>query len=163
VLLSKLPAHSRIWFFGAQRLLSEIEIQKLEETLKIFVGQWKAHGAQLSADFEILHEAILIVGVDESVAPPTGCSIDKVFQLLKDFHVETGADFFQRTLIWEAFCNSSEIYSIDEAKIALSQGRLKDNTLIVNSLIQSLEAARESIYIPLNASWAAPKLGLKLN
>ncbi|MCL9980432.1 MAG: hypothetical protein NBV77_03205 [Bacteroidia bacterium] len=126
-----------------------------------FVATWTAHGAQLSADFSIQHEAILIVGVDESVAPPTGCSIDKVFQVLKDFQSQTGVDFFQRTLIWEAFCNTTEIYSLDSAKQALQEGRLKNNTLILNPLITHLSQARESMYVPLDESWAAPKLGIQ--
>jgi hypothetical protein len=160
VLLANLPAHSRLWFFGAHRILSEHEIEVLNQAMSAFVSSWKAHGAQLSADYSIQHEAILIVGVDESVAPPTGCSIDKVFQLLKDFQNQTGVDFFQRKLIWEAFCNTTEIYTIDTAKQALESGRLKSNTLILNPLITQLIQARESMYIPLNESWAAPKLGV---
>jgi hypothetical protein len=147
VLLANLPAHSRLWFFGAHRILSEHEIEVLNQAMSAFV-------------YSIQHEAILIVGVDESVAPPTGCSIDKVFQLLKDFQSQTGVDFFQRTLIWEAFCNTTEIYTIDTAKQALESGRLKSNTLILNPLITQLIQARESMYIPLNESWAAPKLGV---
>lgn len=161
MLLANLPAHSRIWFFGAHRILTETEIALLQDAMSSFVASWTAHGAQLSADFSIQHEAILIVGVDESVAPPTGCSIDKVFQVLKDFQSQTGVDFFQRTLIWEAFCNTTEIYSLDSAKQALQEGRLKNNTLILNPLITHLSQARESMYVPLNESWAAPKLGIQ--
>ena len=161
MLLPILPPHSRLWFFGANRILTEQEIETLGQTLSDFVATWKAHGAQLSADFTIQHEAIVIVGVDESVAPPTGCSIDKVFQLLKDFQVQTGVDFFQRTLLWEAFCNTTEIHSLENAKQALSYGKLKHNSLVVNMLIENLKDARESFYIPLNESWAASKLGLK--
>lgn len=161
MLLANLPAHSRIWFFGAHRILNETEIALLQDAMSSFVASWTAHGAQLSADFSIQHEAILIVGVDESVAPPTGCSIDKVFQVLKDFQSQTGVDFFQRTLIWEAFCNTTEIYSLDSAKQALQEGRLKNNTLILNPLITLLNQARESMYVPLNESWAAPKLGIQ--
>lgn len=161
MLLPNLPTHSRIWFFGANRILTEQEIQRLNSAMSSFVASWKAHGAQLSADFSIQHEAILIVGVDESIAPPSGCSIDKVFQLLKDFQLQTGIDFFQRTLIWEAFCNTTEIYTLESAKQALQSSRLKSNTLILNSLINKLDQARESLYVPLNESWAAPKLELK--
>jgi len=161
VLLPNLPPQSRLWFFGANRILTEQEIETLAKSLSDFVATWKAHGAQLSADFTIQHEAIVIVGVDESVAPPTGCSIDKVFQLLKDFQMQTNVDFFQRTLIWEAFCNTTEIYSLETAKQALVNGQLKSNSLIVNMLIERLKDARESFYISLNESWAATKLGLK--
>jgi hypothetical protein len=163
VLLANLPSHSRLWFFGAHRTLSEHEIEILNEAMAAFVASWTAHGAQLSADFTIQHEAMLIVGVDETVAPPTGCSIDKVFQLLKDFQSKTGIDFFQRTLIWEAFCNTSEIYSVESAKQSIESGKLKSNSLIINTLITQLDQARESMYIPLNESWVAPKLGLKSN
>jgi len=90
MIISHLPNQSRTWFFGASRILTPKEIETLREDLHSLVSNWKSHGTRLSAGFEILHESIIIVAVDESIESPSGCSIDKVFGLLKDQDV----DFF---------------------------------------------------------------------
>ena len=76
----KLPDSSRVWLFGAQRILTEIEEISIHRRLLDFIAGWQAHGKDLTADFCIIHRCVLVVVVDESKEAPSGCSIDKVFQ-----------------------------------------------------------------------------------
>jgi len=154
MIIPGLPGNSRVWFFGASELIDESEKEKLKSELDKFVSDWKAHGADLVADYEILHDSILIVAVDESATPPTGCSIDKVFALLKSFET----DWFQRTLIWQPFCNTSKILSLSQAKDGIEMSRLDGETIVVNSMISTLNEAREKLYIPLKDCWAFAKI-----
>lgn len=152
--LERLPDNSRVWFFGSDRLLNDEEKSSLSIELQEFVSSWKAHGAELAASFEILHDCILIVAVDESVTPPTGCSIDKVFKLLE----KQASNWFNRLLIWRAFCNTAKIYTVDELQLALSTGELDRDTIIINSTVRSLTEVRKSLYISINDSWVSSKL-----
>lgn len=152
--LERLPDNSRVWFFGSDRLLNDEEKSSLSIELQEFVSSWKAHGAELVASFEILHDCILIVAVDESVTPPTGCSIDKVFKLLE----KQASNWFNRLLIWRAFCNTAKIYTVDELQLALSTGELDRDTIIINSTVRSLTEVRKSLYISINDSWVYSKL-----
>lgn len=152
--LERLPDNSRVWFFGSDRLLNDEEKSSLSIELQEFVSSWKAHGAELAASFEILHDCILIVAVDESITPPTGCSIDKVFKLLE----KQASNWFNRLLIWRAFCNTAKIYTVDELQLALSTGELDRGTIIINSTVRSLTEVRKSLYISINDSWVSSKL-----
>ena len=152
--LERLPDNSRVWFFGSDRLLNDEEKSSLSVELQEFVSSWKAHGAELAASFEILHDCILIVAVDESVTPPTGCSIDKVFKLLE----KQASNWFNRLLIWRAFCNTAKIYTVDELQLALSTGEVDRDTIIINSTVRSLTEVRKSLYISINDSWVYSKL-----
>jgi hypothetical protein len=152
--LERLPDNSRVWFFGSDRLLNDEEKRSLSIELQEFVSSWKAHGAELAASFEILHDCILIVSVDESVTPPTGCSIDKVFKLLE----KQASNWFNRLLIWRAFCNTAKIYTVDELQLALRTGEVDRDTIIINSTVRSLTEVRKSLYISINDSWVASKL-----
>lgn len=152
--LERLPDNSRVWFFGSDRLLNDEEKSSLSIELQEFVSSWKAHGAELAASFEILHDCILIVAVDESVTPPTGCSIDKVFKLLE----KQASNWFNRLLIWRAFCNTAKIYTVDELQLALSTGELDRDTIIINSTVRSLTEVRKCLYISINDSWVSSKL-----
>jgi hypothetical protein len=152
--LERLPDNSRVWFFGSDRLLNDEEKRSLSIELQEFVSSWKAHGAELAASFEILHDCILIVSVDESVTPPTGCSIDKVFKLLE----KQASNWFNRLLIWRAFCNTAKIYTVDELQLALRTGEVDRDTIIINSTVRSLTEVRKSLYISINDSWVSSKL-----
>ena len=152
--LERLPDNSRVWFFGSDRLLNDEEKSSLSIELQQFLSSWKAHGAELAASFEILHDCILILAVDESVTPPTGCSIDKVFKLLE----KQASNWFNRLLIWRAFCNTAKIYTVDELQLALSTGEVDRDTIIINSTVRSLTEVRKSLYISINDSWVSSKL-----
>jgi len=152
--LERLPDNSRVWFFGSDRLLNDEEKSSLSVELQEFVSSWKAHGEELAASFEILHDCILIVAVDESVTPPTGCSIDKVFKLLE----KQASNWFNRLLIWRAFCNTAKIYTVDELQLALEAGEVDRDPIIINSTVRSLTEVRKSLYISINDSWVSSKL-----
>ena len=152
--LERLPDNSRVWFFGSDQLLNDEEKSSLSIELQEFVSSWKAHGAELAASFEILHDCILIVAVDENITPPTGCSIDKVFKLLE----KQAINWFNRLLIWRAFCNTAKIYTIDELRLALEDGEVDRETLIINPTVPTLKEVKESLYISINDSWVSTKL-----
>jgi hypothetical protein len=152
--LERLPDNSRVWFFGSDRLLNDEEKSSLSIELQEFVSSWKAHGAELAASYEILHDCILIVAVDESVTPPTGCSIDKVFKLLE----KQASNWFNRLLIWRAFCNTAKIYTVDELQLSLEAGEVDRDTIIINSTVRLLTEVRKSLYISINDSWVSSKL-----
>lgn len=154
MIIPNLPNESRVWFFGASRILLLEEVEALTEQLNTLVSSWKSHGASLSAGFEILHESILIVAIDQSVESPSGCSIDKIFGLLKNQPI----DFFQRSLIWRPYCNTTEILTVEKYKNLYTKGELFDDTLVVNSLVDNLHQARENLYIPFSEHWAYKKI-----
>lgn len=154
MIIPHLPDNSRVWFFGSDVLLDAQQIEILSQKLGEFVSDWKAHGTDLRAGYALLHDSILIVAVDQSVAAPSGCSIDKVFKLLNDFPV----DFLQRLMLWQPFCNTSKIFTINEAQKALMSKEIDVHTRVINSLIQTLGEARERLYIPLFESWAYAKI-----
>lgn len=154
MLIPSLPGSSRVWVFAANRLLSESEIHDISFLMRSFTEQWKSHGSELSAGFEIIHESIIIVAVDESKEPPSGCSIDKVFRLLS----QTNIDFFQRMLIWLPFCNSAKIITQEQAISQFKNNELTTESLVVNTLVETLDQARNQLYIPLSESWIAQKL-----
>ena len=154
MILPELPEDSRVWIFGAAQLLEATHLDLLKTQMDKFVSDWSAHGAQLSAGYSILHDSILIVAVDENVAPPTGCSIDKVFKLLGNFPV----DFLQRMLVWQPFCNTSKVFNLAQVKESVQSKILDGETIVINTMVTNLRDVRERLYIPLKDSWAFGKL-----
>ena len=63
---------SRMWFYGLQEPLTDDQVQVLSGLMDDFVGQWKAHGAQLAAAYRIIGNQCLILAVDERQQQATG-------------------------------------------------------------------------------------------
>ncbi len=154
MLIANLPGSSRVWVFAANRLLTESEIHDISFLMRSFTEQWKSHGSELTAGFEIIHESIVIIAVDESKESPSGCSIDKVFRLLS----QTNIDFFQRMLLWIPFCNSSKVITQEQAISQFKIGELTNDSLVINTLVETLDQARNQLYIPISESWINQKL-----
>jgi len=160
--LPHLPDSARIWLFGAHRLMLDREIQSLESDMSQFVAGWQAHGKDLLADFSLLERSILLVAVDETKEPPSGCSIDKVFHLLKTQQEKNELDFFQRTLIWAVVDGDLCIHSQASLLDALRQQTISFETPVVNMLSASLGDFRQGGLLPLSQSWVAKKLQREL-
>ena len=156
--LQGLPDSSRIWLFAADRVLSESESEALQQDLMMFVAEWQAHGADLTAGFELRYGACLVIAVDESQAAPTGCSIDKAFRLLQRFGSEHKMDFFNRLLLHRPLCTSSVIKTVSQAQQALDEKDWAASTLVWNAQLQTLGEYRLNPFLPLKSSWAAAKL-----
>ena len=56
---------SRMWFYGLEQPLTDEQSKVLRGLMDDFVGQWKAHGAQLAAAYSIIGSQCLIIAVDE--------------------------------------------------------------------------------------------------
>ncbi|MFM1792242.1 MAG: hypothetical protein RLZZ252_596 [Bacteroidota bacterium] len=158
MILAALPSTARIWIFQADKVLTEEEETDLLNQLKKFVSGWQAHGVDLVADAEILHSSIVVIGVDESKEPPSGCSIDKAFGLLKAFYQSTGVDFFNRLLLNLSYCNSAKILGQTEIQSLLNRDELSPNALVFNALASTLTELRDSTYLLLKDTWMASKL-----
>lgn len=145
----------RIWIYQADRQLNEAEEELILGKLGEFTAQWRAHGKPLAAKAEICYNRFIIVMVDDSVAPPTGCSIDKSVHLLKAIELETGLQLFDRMQV--AYRNGHDINVVSRAEFEalISSGVVNDNTIVFNNLITSYPELNTNWEIPLRESWHA--------
>jgi hypothetical protein len=157
-LLPQLPNTARVWLFGASRTLNAEECESLESSISSFVAHWQAHGKDLVAGYALLWRGILVVAVDESKEPPSGCSIDKVFHLLKTQQEKTGLDFLQRTLIWMPETAELRIHTLETLIEAIDNGTCEQDSLTVNMMATTLGELRTNGLIPLSKSWVTKKL-----
>src|SRR6187431_3228924 len=75
---STLSNNSRIWIFSSDRELSPAESEMLMAEVGSFLQSWTAHKVETLASAELRYNRFLIIGADEDVAKPGGCSIDEM-------------------------------------------------------------------------------------
>lgn len=161
--LAHLSPGSRVWFFIADRPLTEAEAAQLNMAMSEFVSGWKSHGSALSAGFELRWNALLAVAVDESVEAPSGCSIDKVFRLLMDFTAATGIDFLNRLLLLVPQPHGTAlVYNRQSANEAINGGQLQENTPVADVMHARLGDFTANLLQPFREHWMGKQL-LKQN
>lgn len=85
-----LPPTSRLWVFGAERPIVGSAAQGLLAAVDAHLERWNAHGAPLTCAREWTEDRFLTIGVDQSTAGASGCSIDGLFRLLKSMEADVG-------------------------------------------------------------------------
>lgn len=154
-----IPDSSRIWLFLANQPLTESQLHELEKKLDEFTASWQTHGNPLTAQYIIEYCQLVIIAVDESKTPPSGCSIDKAFRLLTEFQDIHHLDFFQRTLLGIPIsAESLQVLPSTEIISAVKEGILSAETTVVNTFAQTLAEYLSLPIIPLNSTWLSAKL-----
>ena len=91
-----MPDESRVWTYLCNRILNDQEANLIEVQIKKFTRSWKAHQKPLSANGQLLYNQYIVLAVDESVEPISGCSIDSSVHLVKTIEKHLEVDFFNR-------------------------------------------------------------------
>jgi hypothetical protein len=151
--LDTLPDASRIWIYQADRKLTPQKCVIAEAEAARFVESWNAHGHQLKAGFELVHQQFLILAVDEAFHAPSGCSIDTSVALIRHLNTQFGVDFLNRrkVAIWEN--ENVNVYDLSEIKTAVEQGKITQDSLVFNNLLQRLGEWRSNWKTPAGESW----------
>jgi len=85
-----LPDDARLWVFAATDPVTGERADRLLAAVDEWLSEWKAHGEPLTCAREWREDRFLVIGVDQSTAGASGCSIDALFHLLQDLQSTLG-------------------------------------------------------------------------
>lgn len=136
--LAMLSSSSRIWVYQASRNLSTKEETYLEEKLDAFTADWSSHGSKLLVIAEIKHHRFVVIGVDESQAPASGCSIDKSVHFMTEIGQELGIDFLDRNLVYMA-ADELKTVEIKHIKNAVTSQIINPETIVFDNTVSTYE------------------------
>lgn len=86
-----LPESARVWIFASDRALDASQAERLLTEVDRYLGQWQAHGHPLTAGRAWRDNRFLAIGLDQSNAYASGCSIDGLFRTLQALQPTLGA------------------------------------------------------------------------
>jgi hypothetical protein len=145
-LLRNLPNSARLWVFGLGRPLSDHEEAALLGRVDTFIQAWAAHGHPLAASREWVYGRFLLVGVDERVAAPSGCSIDALIHMLRDLEGELGTEIVGGASVWfrgNGPQDDIRRVSRPEFRSGASGGRISGDTVVFDLSITRVGELRE--------------------
>jgi hypothetical protein len=146
-----LPETARIWVYQADRLFTNEEQAIISTTLSSFIKQWTAHGSELKASFTLPHNHFIVIGLDQSEASASGCSIDGLFRLLQQLAAQTGIDFLNRERI--AFKRESGIELIYKQQLKEKITSWGGSVLTFNNVVATKQEFETQWLIPVESMW----------
>lgn len=149
------PDATRLWLYNANRELTPDEAASAKTYLADFAERWVSHNRALTAYSDLLYNRLVVLGVDESAAGASGCSIDGSVRALQALGRELGVDFFERMIFLVVQEDGVRPYGREAFAAAYAAGELNDQTPVVDTLVTSVAEARSGLVKPLSVSWHA--------
>ena len=144
---------SKVWIYQSDRELTPTEVSSIQQQLNDFTAQWKAHGHQLSAKAEILHNYFIVFIVDEASAGATGCSIDASVRIIKGLEQEYNIDFFNRFNMAYKVEDKVVVVNKEDFETLISIKKITPESIVFNNLVQNLADFDSKWEVPFKDSW----------
>jgi hypothetical protein len=139
--ISQLPDDARIWIFGISPPLDEQKSEQLLGSIDEFLDRWTAHKVPIASARDLLYGSFLVIAVDKR-SETSGCSIDKMFGLLKQLERDYGI----------AILESNRIFyrGGDGAVHAITRASFRENgdphTIVFDTLSERLGELRSGFW-----------------
>lgn len=150
-----LPDDARLWVFAAEEPLTGDPVERLLATVDAFLDGWNAHGHPLTAGRAWRDDRFLLVAVDERSAPPSGCSIDAMVRVLKEFEQEHGVTLTDHArVLWRD--GEGEIHVADRPTFArlAREGTVDLDTQVFDTTLTRVGQLREGgLELPAAEGW----------
>lgn len=150
---NSLPDTARVWIYQANRSFTETEIEEIEHNLEAFITQWTAHGAQLQAGFVTRYNRFIVIGLDQSHAGASGCSIDASVHFIQALEKKYGVDLLDRMNVSFKQGEYIAYKTLKDFKKMAKDKAISKNTIVFNNLVTNKIEFLEHWEIPASESW----------
>jgi hypothetical protein len=160
-----LPASARVWIYGSERKLDADQIRALEDHMQQFLAEWHSHGREVTPRWQLVHDRFVMIGVDESAAMLSGCSIDSMVHALEDFSRRSGLMFSNSGGQVFYRDGTDAIHSVDRLAFTdlASRGEVGLRTIVFDNTLARLDEVRSGRWeLPLEQSWHMQVFGKRL-
>lgn len=150
---SELPDSSRVWVFQANRGFSEDELKEIKPKIESFLERWTVHGQSLKAGYEMRYNRFIVLGLDESQASASGCSIDASVHFIQSLEKEYNVDLLDKMNV--SFKNGEFVAykPLLDFKKMVKQKAVSPQTIVFNHLVNTKSEYKEFWEVPMTESW----------
>ncbi|QLG46673.1 ABC transporter ATPase [Costertonia aggregata] len=150
-----LPETSRIWIYQANRSFTKDELQEVSAALDDFLTHWTAHGSNLKAGYEIRYNRFIVLGLDQSMASASGCSIDASVHFIQSLEKKYAIDLLDKMNVSYKQGEYIAYKPLSDFKKMAKQKAVSSNTIVFNNLVTNKLEYLEHWEVPASESWHA--------
>jgi hypothetical protein len=160
VAFDSLPHDARVWVFAADAALNAGAEAALLREVDVFLAQWNAHGHPLTCARAWRDGRFLAIGVDQSTAGASGCSIDGLFRVLQRLQPALGASLLPGPRVYWRGPDGVVASAVrpEFARLA-SSGAVSVATPVFDTSLTTAADWRERFERPAGESWHGALLG----
>ncbi len=159
--IASLPDAARVWVFGADRPLDTDAEARLRAGLDAFLEGWTAHRRELAAAADVREGRFVVVALDETRVPASGCSIDALLHRIRAMEEALGVRLADAAPVWYRAADG-EICCVSrgEFRRLAETGDVSAETPVFDLTLERLEALRAGrLEVAAGRSWHARLLG----
>jgi hypothetical protein len=148
-----LSSASRIWIYQSQTEFNADQVKGILGRAEVFASEWSSHGHKMAASIRVLYNRFIVIAVDEANAPASGCGIDKSIHFIRGLENEFGLNLLDRLrAAWESD-GMVKCAGLTEFQALVDSGKIDNNTVVFNNLVETKAQLESSWKVPLSASW----------
>lgn len=151
--IDQMPDSSRIWVYQINRKLTPEEASIVSESTQNFLSNWEAHGKELKSAYELKHGQFLVIALDESHSPATGCSIDASVHLVQALENELGVSFMTSSQVAFLLEGKVRLYAFNELKTQVEKQLISPQTQTFDNTVKDLGAYRQRWLTNSGSTW----------
>jgi hypothetical protein len=149
----KISSHSPIWIFQCNKMLDSSLISQIEFDVKNFLNNWTSHNLEMKSSYKILHDLFLVISVENKFSNPSGCSIDKLINFIKNINQIYNIDFLNRLNVSFRHENKIKVVELIEFKNLILNGIIDSDTIVFNNMIHTKAELNENWETKVSESW----------
>jgi len=149
----QLSDEARIWIYPANRFLERIEQEIILKESHAFLAQWDTHGQPLQCSAKVFYNQFLILAVEESFQPVSGCAIDASVQFVRTLAQSFQIDFLNKTLIIFRYNGANFMVPLDQLTKKIQQGVVSEDTFTFDNTILTKKDLSDKWLIRARMSW----------
>lgn len=150
---NELPEHSRIWIYQSNRSFTDAEQKEIKEELDSFLKEWTAHGSELHAGFEMKYKRFIVIGLDQTSASASGCSIDASVHFIQTLEKRYNVELMDRMNVSFKQGEFIAYKPLKDFKKMAKDKSVSPNTIVFNNLVATKQEYLEHWEVPASESW----------
>ncbi|MHA7944338.1 ABC transporter ATPase [Formosa sp. 3Alg 14/1] len=148
-----LPETSKVWIYQANRSFNDQELEEIKSKLDVFIENWTAHGADLSAGYEIKYKRFIILGLNQEVNNATGCSVDASVHFIQQLEKDYNVDLLDKMNVSYKQGEFVAYKTLSEFRKMAKDKAVSKNTIVFNNLVTNIAEYNENWEVPASESW----------
>lgn len=148
-----LPESARVWVYQSGRPFTDTELTEVKTALDAFLTQWTAHGAELSAGYELPYNRFIVIGLDQQQAEASGCSIDASVHFIQSLEAKYGVSLLDRMNVTYKQGDYLAYKPLDEFRKMARARSVSGKTVVFNNLVANKLEFEENWEVPASESW----------
>ncbi|MCM4167310.1 hypothetical protein KCTC52924_02893 [Arenibacter antarcticus] len=148
-----LPDEARVWIYQASRSFSQEELGEVKLLLNEFIEDWTAHGSELRAGCEIRYNRFIVLALDQSINPASGCSIDASVNFILQLEKKYNIGLLDKMNVSYKQGDFVAYKTLVDFKKMAKQKAVSKNTIVFNNLVNNKMEYENHWEVPASESW----------